>query len=133
MFTPRSQPVARENSGVNQPIVAVTGSAAQPITNTNPYARPTGNKCYRCGEPRHRSSTCPKRAAVNLVVAEEGEVDGEQKVEEVYNDVDLYAYDPNEVPEDEEGMPLGRSLVIQRLLLTPRVEYGDQRNEIFQA
>ena len=133
MFTPRSQPVARENSGVNQPIVAVTGSAAQPIVNSNPYARPTGNKCYRCGEPRHRSSTCPKRAAVNLVVAEEGEVDGEQKVEEVYNDVDLYAYDPNEVPEDEEGMPLGRSLVIQRLLLTPRVEYGDQRNEIFQA
>ena len=30
-------------------------------------------------------------------------------------------------------MPLGQSLVIQRLLLTPRVEYGDQRNEIFRA
>ena len=51
----------------------------------------------------------------------------------MYNDIDLYAYDPNEVQEDEEGMPLGRSLVIQRLLLTPRVEYGDQRNEIFRA
>ena len=51
----------------------------------------------------------------------------------MYNDVDLYAYDPNEVQEDKEGMPLGRSLVIQRLLLTPRVEYGDQRNEIFRA
>ena len=125
MFTPRSQPMARENSGVNQPTVAVAGLAAQPIANANPYARPTGNKCYRCGEPRHRSSTCPKRAAVNLVVPEEGEVDGEQKGEEVYNDVDPYAYDPNEVQEDEEGVPLGRSLVIQRLLLTPRVEYGD--------
>ena len=31
MFTPRSQPVARENNGVNQSIVAVAGSAAQPI------------------------------------------------------------------------------------------------------
>ena len=30
-------------------------------------------------------------------------------------------------------MPLGRSLVIQRLLLTLRVEYGDQQNEIFRA
>ena len=70
---------------------------------------------------------------MNLVVAKEGEVDGEQEGEEVYNDVDLYAYDPNKVQEDEEGMPLGRSLVIQRFLLTARVKYGDQRNEIFRA
>ena len=133
MFTPQSQLVVKENSGVNQSTVVVVSSTAQPIANANPYARPTGNKCYRCGEPRHRSSTCLKRAVVNLVVAEEGEVDGEQEGEEVYNDVDPYAYDPNEVQEDEEGVPLGRSLVIQRLLLTPRVEYGDQRNEIFRA
>ena len=70
---------------------------------------------------------------MNLVVAEEAEVKGEQEGEEVYNNADLYAYDPNEVQEDEESMPLGWSLVIQRLLLTPRVEYGDQRNEIFWA
>ena len=62
---------------------------------------------------------------MNLVVAEKGKVDGEQKGEEVYNDVDPYAWDPNEVQEDEEGVSLGRSLVIQRLLLTPRVKYGD--------
>ena len=62
---------------------------------------------------------------MNLVVAEKGKVDGEQKCEEVYNDVDPYAWDPNEVQEDEEGVSLGRSLVIQRLLLTPRVKYGD--------
>ncbi|XP_023873831.1 uncharacterized protein LOC111986436 [Quercus suber] len=110
MFTPRSQLVVRENSGVNQSTVAVAGPAAQSITNANPYARPTGNKCYRCGEPGHRSSTCPKRAAVNLVVAEEGEVEGEQESEEVYNDVDSYAYDPNEVQEHEEGVPLGGSV-----------------------
>ena len=51
----------------------------------------------------------------------------------MYNDANPYAYDPNEVQEDEEGVPLGWSLVIQRLLLTPRVKYGDQRNEIFRA
>ena len=112
MFTPRSQLVARENSGVNQSIVAVAGSTTQLIANANPYVRLTGNKRYRCGEPGHRSSTCRKRAVVNLVVAEEGEVDDEQEGEEVYNDADPYAYDPNEVQEDEEGVPLGRSLVI---------------------
>ena len=49
----------------------------------------------------------------------------------MYNDADPYAYDLNDVQKEEEGVPLGRFLVIQRLLLTPRVEYGDQRNEIF--
>ena len=60
MFTPQSQPMVRENSGVNQSTVAVVGPAAQPIANANPYARPIGNKCYRCREPGHQSSTCPK-------------------------------------------------------------------------
>ena len=34
---------------------------------------------------------------MNLVVAEEGVVVSEQEGEKVYNDVNLYAYDPNEV------------------------------------
>ena len=49
----------------------------------------------------------------------------------MYNDTDPYVYDPSEVQEDEKGMSLGRSLVVQRLLLTLRVDYSDQRNEIF--
>ena len=97
MFTPWSQLVVRENSGVNQSPVVVAGSTAQPIVNANPYARPTRNKCYKCSELGHRFSTCPKRVVVNLVLAEEGEVVSEQEGEKVYNDVDLYAYDPNEV------------------------------------
>ena len=36
----------------------------------------------------------------------------------MYNDADPYVYDPNEVYEDEEGVPLGRSL-----------EYSDQQND----
>ena len=60
---------------------------------------------------------------MNLVVEKEGMAKGEQEGEEVYNDANPYAYDPNGVQEDEEGMPLGRSLVIQRLLLTLMVEY----------
>ena len=125
--------MVRESSGVNQSTVAVAGFVVQSPVNTNLYAKPTRNKCYRCGEPRHRSSTCPKRAAVNLVVAEEGEIESEQEGEEVYNDADPYAYELNEVQDDEESMSLGRSLVIQRLLLTPRVDYSDQQIEIFRT
>ena len=33
---------------------------------------------------------------MNLVVTEKGEEKGEQNSEKVYNDVDLYAYYPNE-------------------------------------
>ena len=50
----------------------------------------------------------------------------------MYNNANPYVYDPNEVQENEEGMPLGRSLVIQRLLHIPRLEYGDRWNEIFR-
>ena len=56
MIMPLSQPMVRENSGVNQ-----------------------------------------------STVAEESEAKGEQEGKEVYNDADPYAYDPNEVQEDEEG------------------------------
>ena len=49
---------------------------------------------------------------MNLVVVEEGKAKGEQEGKKVYNDADPYAYDPNEVQEDEEGMPIRRSLVI---------------------
>ena len=45
---------------------------------------------------------------------------------------DPYSIIPNEIQDDEEGMPLGKDLlVIQRLLLTLRKELNDQRQEIF--
>ena len=49
---------------------------------------------------------------MNLVEAKEGEAVGEQEGEEVDNDANPYAFDPNNVQKDEENMPLGRSLVI---------------------
>jgi hypothetical protein len=35
--------------------------------NHGPYARATGDVCYRCFQPSHRSNNCPKRKQANLV------------------------------------------------------------------
>ena len=80
---------------------------------------------------RHRSHSCPKWATLNVVeqVEEGAEVENEDEVG--VEGADPYSFTSNEIQENEEGEPLGRSLVIQRLLLTLRRELNDQRQEIF--
>uniref|UniRef100_A0A2N9HDJ9 Reverse transcriptase/retrotransposon-derived protein RNase H-like domain-containing protein n=1 Tax=Fagus sylvatica TaxID=28930 RepID=A0A2N9HDJ9_FAGSY len=106
------------SSGGSQTKVMATGPTACQGASTNPYTRAFRDKCYCYGEPGHRSSTCPKRTIVNLMelVFEEEEFEKEE------GDVDLYLYDPNEIWDKEEGELLGRSLVIQKLLLAPKSE-----------
>ncbi|XP_057473975.1 uncharacterized protein LOC130762303 [Actinidia eriantha] len=124
--SPQSQPVT--NSG-SQTKAATTGSTTRQGGNPNPYAKVSGDKCYRCGEPGHRSNTCPKRATVNLVEPVPEEEDGGDDG----GDVDPYSYDPNEFQDEEEGEYLGRSLVIQKLLLTPKRVDSSQRHKIFRG
>ncbi|GFS33355.1 hypothetical protein Acr_00g0027880 [Actinidia rufa] len=124
--SPQSQPVT--NSG-SQTKAVTTGSTTRQGGNPNPYAKVLGDKCYRCGEPGHRSNTCPKRATVNLVEPVPEEEDGGDDE----GDVDPYSYDPNEFQDDEEGEYLGRSLVIQKLLLTPKRVDSSQRHKIFRG
>ncbi|GFY96487.1 hypothetical protein Acr_11g0007930 [Actinidia rufa] len=122
----QSQPVT--NSG-SQTKAVTTGSTTRQGGNPNPYAKASGDKCYKCGGPGHRSNTCPKRATVNLVeLVLEEEDDGNDE-----GDADTYSYDPNEFQDDEEGEYLGRSLVIQKLLQTPKRVDSSQRQKIFRG
>ena len=40
----------------------------------NPYTKPGIDKCYRCGEPEHKSNECPKRRQVNMADYDEDKV-----------------------------------------------------------
>ena len=95
----------------------------------NPYARPGPDKCYRCGQPGHQSNQCPRRGVVNLVETEE---DYRRVIEKNENEA-VYAYEEEEIRGGDEGELLSHSLVVQRLLLTPKQEEPSQRHKIFRT
>ncbi|GKB46713.1 transposon ty3-I gag-pol polyprotein [Tanacetum coccineum] len=94
---------------------------SQPV-NSNPYARPTGAKCFRCGKPGHRSNVCPKRSIYYSV---ESGNDGLT--------VDFQEEDELEYAEPLDGEAEQVTYVIQRTLCSPKVSDSSQRNKIFQT
>lgn len=105
---PTNHNASTSNHGMTKPTKQVQNTTG---TN-NPYARPTIGKCFKCGEPGHRSNECRARKSVNLV-----DYDDEHEEEVEYNnDDDL----ENAEIADEEGEQV--TCVIQRLLYTPKQE-----------
>nr|GMD27161.1 Zinc finger, CCHC-type [Ipomoea batatas] len=85
----------------------------------NPYARPMTGKCFKCGEPGHRSNECRARKYVNMV-EEQDEFDEEGDINE--GEVEVV---------EEVGEHL--NCVVQRLLYTTEKNNPAQRNNIFRA
>ena len=81
----------------------------------NIYNRPTLGKCFRCEQQGHLSNECPQRRALTI---EEGQEDDD-------SDDNVH-----EVSTSDEGDQL--SCVVQRILLTPIVDYIPQRNSLFK-
>ncbi|KAL8124877.1 hypothetical protein AgCh_012512 [Apium graveolens] len=96
----------------------INGIETSKSANVNSYAPSGVDKCYRCGEPGHKSNQCPRRAQVGLATHDEDDI-----------------YDiPNEVDEDEDEITYedeGISLVLRKLLYTPQHELYNQKHNIF--
>ncbi|KAJ9562400.1 hypothetical protein OSB04_007560 [Centaurea solstitialis] len=82
--------------------------------NPNPYAKPTGTKCYRCGLPGHKSNECPNRKTVGLV-EDGGSEDSD--------------YEGAEFAEEDLSKKI--NIVVQRVLLAPKED--GQRNNLFRS
>ena len=83
------------------------GNTFVPTKNSNPYAKPFGVKCYRCGEVGHRSNECPKRKATNVVEKANDVVENEVCGPDGDDDYEEY--------EQEEY-----TCVVRKLILSPK-------------
>ena len=113
------------NFGGSRPTAAAAVTKETPRVASNPYSRPGGMKCYRCGQPGHRSNECPARKPVNFVDAEEEE---DQNFEEEEN-MDEFLEGAEIAEEQGEHV----NCVIQRVMCSTKLEDSTQRNNIFKT
>ena len=117
-FTSCEQPLVRKAIDA-QPANQVMATA--PITKgkENPYVKPRVDKCYRCGEPEHRSNKRPKRRSVNIVD---------------YEDEDEVLIETE--PEDSDFVEEEREVaiyVVQQLLCNQKNPDTIRRHQIFYS
>ena len=85
-FTTVDRPPARQSTNALASAPAAT-TATTAKSKEKPYVKPGVGKCYKCGEPEHRSNECPKRKQVNMADYENNEEEGFE-IEEL-NDFDF--------------------------------------------
>ncbi|XP_020693469.2 uncharacterized protein LOC110107535, partial [Dendrobium catenatum] len=120
-----------QNPTANNPSPAVMGSKSaegkyvprgRGQLKDNPYAKPMNIKCFRCFQQGHKSNECPTRPQLQLVEAE---------CEDPRDDVEDELDDSFEEVGGDVGEPL--ICVLQKLLLSPRLPTGSQRNALFRT
>nr|GMD68123.1 LEAF RUST 10 DISEASE-RESISTANCE LOCUS RECEPTOR-LIKE PROTEIN KINASE-like 1.1 [Ipomoea batatas] len=82
--THSTQPVAPSESGFPKAQRQRQNNEV-PTRNTNPYAKPMTGKCFKCGEPGHRSNECRARRSINLI--EENEEDEDVREESYIEEI----------------------------------------------
>ena len=83
------------------------GNIFVPTKTSNPYAKPVGVKCYRCGEVSHHSNECPKQKAMNVM--EKGDDVVENEVCGPEGDDDYEEHEQEEY-----------TCVVRKLMLSPK-------------
>ena len=97
------------------------GDKLLPSKPSNPYARPTVGKCFRCNQLRHRSNECPTIPQAHLLDVQTEVDDFKEQFEEASERLSLAILD------GDEGDPL--LCVLERLILVEPCQ--TQRNSIF--
>ncbi|KAJ9544449.1 hypothetical protein OSB04_024156, partial [Centaurea solstitialis] len=108
----RPNPKTDKDSDPPRTTTATKPPAPKPA---NPYAKPMASKCFRCGEPGHRSNECNQRRTTALIEGDRDDEEGE------YDDLDFA----------EEDLEEKVACVLQRVLLTPKEE--GQRKNLFRT
>ncbi|XP_031398494.1 uncharacterized protein LOC116209072 [Punica granatum] len=96
-------------------LVTETGASR----NQNALAKQFTAKCFKCNQPGHRSSDCPRRKAIALV-------EHDEDVEDVF-------CDPEEEEEYSGDDDYEQTYMVRKLMLAPKQEDQSQRNKLFRT
>nr|GEU68788.1 hypothetical protein [Tanacetum cinerariifolium] len=105
----KTQPLNSNEAEKNKSTYASTSSHATKKP-TNQYARPVGNKCFKCQKTGHTSNQC-RAEAVN--VTKQGELYEEESENE-----ECFIRPEDVLDEEEDGEHEAYSYVVRRLMLT---------------
>ncbi|GJU39383.1 RNA-directed DNA polymerase [Tanacetum coccineum] len=113
------------DGGKKKTTTTTTSTHAVNKSSINPYARPVGNKCFKCQEVGHTSNQCRATKRVNRV-------EGDKRHSESEDEGLIIS--PNAVFEDDDDHSEAFLGLVRRLVLASTKKSEDsQRHNIFQT